>query len=137
MKKKIMTAVMAVAIGTVLLSGHIFGIYDVKAETSRTMESANVKHTGESARKKTAALEIVSFDVPGMTCATCPYTVNKVLQKIDGVTEVKSSFETMSATVTFDPAKTSIETMLKALKNQGYPSSVAKGECGTNETMEC
>lgn len=92
------------------------------------MESANVKHTGESARKKPGALETVLFDVSGMTCATCPYTVNKVLQKIDGVTKAKSSFETMSATVTFDPAKTSIETMLKAPKNPRL--SIKCGERG-------
>ncbi len=74
------------------------------------------------------ALETVSFDVPGMTCPTCPYTVKKTLQRIDGVTEAESSFETMSATATFDPAKTGIDEMLEALKNQGYPSSVVEGQ---------
>lgn len=71
-------------------------------------------------------LKTVSFDVSNMTCVTCPYTVRKTLQKIDGVTQADASLETKSATATFDPTKTSVDVMLKALKNQGYPSTVAE-----------
>ncbi|GJL72012.1 MAG: hypothetical protein NMNS01_12110 [Nitrosomonas sp.] len=83
-------------------------------------------------------LKTVKLEVPGMTCSTCPYTVKKILQRIDGVTEADAAFETMSATATFDPGKTSIDEMLEALKNQGYSSNVAEGECGADATTsEC
>ena len=32
-----------------------------------------------------AAPRTVKLAVPGMTCATCPITVKKALQKVDGV----------------------------------------------------
>ncbi len=32
-----------------------------------------------------ATTRTVTLDVPGMTCPTCPITIKKALQKIDGV----------------------------------------------------
>jgi len=82
-------------------------------------------------------LKTVTLDVPGMTCASCPFIVKKTLRAVDGVTDAEASFETMSATVTFDESKTNIDTLLDALKNKGYPSSMAEGQCGEDETMKC
>jgi len=132
MKDKYMIAVLAVAVGAIALSCHMFGVCGAKAETPQAVEAVAVENAGAETTLKT-----VSFDVPGMTCVTCPYTVKKTLQKIDGVTEADSAFETMSATATFDPAKTSIDVMLEALKNQGYPSTVAEATCEDAETAEC
>lgn len=70
--------------------------------------------------------KIVTLDVPGMTCKFCPITIRKALEKIPGVTEVKSEFETKTATVTFDPAITNIETLTKTTANAGYPSTLKK-----------
>lgn len=69
---------------------------------------------------------VVKLDVPGMTCKFCPITIKKALEKIPGVTEAKSDFDTKTATVTFDPSKTNIEALMKATENAGYPSSVKK-----------
>lgn len=82
-------------------------------------------------------LTTVTLDVPGMTCASCPFIVKKTLKAVDGVSDAEASFETMSATVTFDKGKTSIDALLEALKNKGYPSNVTEGQCGTDETMKC
>jgi len=64
--------------------------------------------------------------VPGMTCKFCPVTIRKALEKAPGVVEVKSEFKTKSATVTFDPAKTNVETLIKTTANAGYPSTLKK-----------
>ncbi len=81
--------------------------------------SAN--HSVSAAENVTALL-----DVPGMTCKFCPITIRKALEKVPGVVKVKSEFETKTATVTFDPAKTSVETLIKTTANAGYPSTLHK-----------
>lgn len=68
----------------------------------------------------------VMLDVPGMTCNFCPITIRKALNKVPGVIEAKSDYETKSATVTFDPVITTIEALIKATANAGYPSTLKK-----------
>ena len=71
-----------------------------------------------------AAIQTVTLSVPGMTCAACPITVKKALFKVDGVQEVNVSYKKLEAVVTFDDAKTTVETLTKATENAGYPASV-------------
>lgn len=68
----------------------------------------------------------IVLDVPGMTCKFCPITIRKALKKVPGVTDVKAEFESKTATVTFDPSKTDVETLIKTTANSGYPSSLKK-----------
>lgn len=91
----------------------------------------------ETVEAPAETLTTVALDVPGMTCASCPFIVKKTLKAVDGVSDAEASFETMSATVTFDENKTNIDALLEALKNKGYPSNVAEGQCGTDESMKC
>ncbi|MDP3189061.1 mercury resistance system periplasmic binding protein MerP [Limnobacter sp.] len=71
-----------------------------------------------------ADTQTVTLAVPGMTCAACPITVKKALNKVDGVQDVKVSYEKLTAVVTFDDAKTDVHKLTKATENAGYPSSV-------------
>jgi periplasmic mercuric ion binding protein len=71
-----------------------------------------------------ATTKIVTLNVPGMYCATCPFTVRKSLEKLDGVSNVKTSSATKTATVTYDPAKLAIKDLITATTNVGYPSTV-------------
>jgi len=71
-----------------------------------------------------AESKTVVLDIPGMTCKFCPITVRKALNKVPGVTEAKSEFSTKTATVTFDPAKTNVEALMKATANAGYKSTL-------------
>lgn len=71
-----------------------------------------------------AATETVTLSVPGMTCAACPITVKRALNKVEGVARIEVSFEKREAVVTFDNAKTKVEALLDATKNAGYPSTV-------------
>ncbi len=70
--------------------------------------------------------KVVTLDIPGMTCKFCPITVRKALEKVPGVIEAKSDYDTKTATVTFDPQKTSVEELTKATANTGYPSTLKK-----------
>lgn len=71
-----------------------------------------------------AAPETVALDVPGMTCELCPLTVRKALQKVQGVEKVAVSYEKREAVITFDDAKTSVEALMNATKNAGYPATM-------------
>lgn len=66
----------------------------------------------------------VVLDVPGMSCPVCPITVRKALEKEPGVIKAKADFNTKTATVTFDPDKTSAKKLSEATTNAGYPSTV-------------
>jgi mercuric ion binding protein len=59
-----------------------------------------------------------------MTCELCPLTVRKALQKVQGVEKVAVSYEKKEAVVTFDDAKTSVEALMNATRNAGYPATV-------------
>lgn len=71
-----------------------------------------------------AAVQTVTLDVPGMTCSSCPITVKKALTKVDGVQQVKASFEKRQAVVTFDDSKTSVAKLSMATADAGYPATL-------------
>ena len=71
-----------------------------------------------------AARQTVTLTVPGMTCAACPITIKKALNKVEGVENIDVNLEKKEALVTFDDAKTKVEALLEATKNAGYPSTV-------------
>lgn len=73
-----------------------------------------------------AATQTVTLSVPGMTCATCPITIKKALSKVDGVSKIEVDYATKLAVVTFDDAKTSIQTLKTATTGVGYPSELKK-----------
>ena len=71
-----------------------------------------------------AATTTVTLSVPGMKCATCPITIKKALNKVEGVENIEVNLEKKEAVVTFDDANTKVEALLEAIKNAGYPSTV-------------
>ena len=71
-----------------------------------------------------AETKTVVLDVPGMTCKFCPITIRKALEKVPGVTKAKAEFDTKTATVTYEPDKATLEDLLKATADAGYPSKL-------------
>ena len=72
-----------------------------------------------------AAERTVTLAVDNMTCPTCPYIVKESLKAVQGVTDVEVSFETKTATVTFDDSKTDVSALTEATSEAGYPSRPA------------
>jgi mercuric ion binding protein len=50
-------------------------------------------------------------------------SVQRSLTKVNGVTKADISLEKGEAVVTSDDAKTNVDTLLKATKDAGYPST--------------
>ena len=73
-----------------------------------------------------AAPATVTLDVKNMTCAACPITVKKSLEKVSGVTAVKVDYDKKTATVTYDPDRTKPDALTRATTDSGFPSTVRK-----------
>jgi mercuric ion binding protein len=71
-----------------------------------------------------AATRTVTLSVPSMTCATCPITVKKALQKVEGVIEAKVTWEPKEAVLTFDDTRANAQELTEATRNAGYPATV-------------
>lgn len=63
-------------------------------------------------------MEIKTFPVEGMTCASCVRRVEKTLKKVPGVAEASVNLALNEATVTYDGVEPAA--MAEALKAQGY-----------------
>ena len=73
-----------------------------------------------------AVTKTVTLSVPGMYCDLCPLTVKKALSRVPGVTSVDASYEKKQAVVIFDDGKASVENLMKATANAGYPSTLKR-----------
>lgn len=71
-----------------------------------------------------AAPKTVTLEVPTMNCVTCPFTVKKALQNVDGVSKAEVTYENKLAVVTFDDEKATINALTEATTNAGYPSTL-------------
>lgn len=92
----------------VLLFG--FGTYKANAQTT-------VK-TVTKEEPKTVKLKIT-----GMTCASCNNHVATTLKALDGVVEQKVDYPGDVATVKYNPAKTSVADIIKAIEKMGYKAA--------------
>jgi len=69
----------------------------------------------------------VTLHVENMTCSMCPYTVKKALKKVDGVKAVEAKYEGKGvgwAKVAFDTGVTSVDSLIDATTQAGYPSKL-------------
>src|ERR1041385_3372200 len=64
--------------------------------------------------------ETVTLPVTGMTCAACQARVQRVLEKTAGVEAAAVNLLLNSATVSFDPARTSPERLVETGRATGY-----------------
>jgi Cu+-exporting ATPase len=64
-----------------------------------------------------------SLNIGGMTCASCVRRVEKTLTRVDGVVAASVNLANETATVSFDPAFTSMETLTAAVAKSGYTAA--------------
>ena len=72
-----------------------------------------------------AEMRTTVFAIKNMTCPLCPITVRTAMQSVPGVQTVKTDLDTQTATVTYDPAKTTVHDIAAASANAGYPAEPA------------
>jgi mercuric ion binding protein len=68
----------------------------------------------------------ITLGVEHMTCAACPITVRKALSHVAGVAQSTVDMQSHTATVTFDPGKTTPEALATAVSEAGFPAQVLR-----------
>ena len=74
---------------------------------------------------QTAECVETSLNIGGMTCASCVRRVEKTLTRVDGVVAASVNLANETATVSYDPAFTSLETLTAAVTKSGYTAAPA------------
>ncbi|MBS4022795.1 MAG: copper-translocating P-type ATPase [Dethiobacter sp.] len=69
--------------------------------------------------------------ITGMTCTTCSQTVEKALQKANGVKSANVNFAVEKAFVEYDPAAISEEGLIKVVENAGYKGKISDEDSRT------
>jgi copper chaperone len=65
-------------------------------------------------------METANIRIEGMTCEGCVKSVTRTLQAVPGVQSVDVLLEEGKARVTFDPGKTKLAELKRAVERAGY-----------------
>ncbi len=76
----------------------------------------------------TAATERVTFAVKGMSCAACQSFVQRQLLQTPGVEDAAVNLLLHEATVAYDPAQTSLDGLLGAVRDAGYEAEAPRAD---------
>jgi len=69
----------------------------------------------------------VELAITGMTCGHCVAAVRKAIAAVPGVESVEVTLSPPRALVVCDSSSTTVDMLLKATAEEGYPSSAAAG----------
>lgn len=90
--------------------------------TQATIPAANAE--SETVQLPTGE-QTATFSIEKMTCAACPITVRKAMERVEGVKSVTVDFDAKTATVVFDPSAATQDQIGAASTNAGYPAKPA------------
>ena len=79
-------------------------------------------------------IEIVSFPVEGMTCASCVNRITRFLRKVDGVEEANVNLAAETATIRFDPDRVAIGDLAEAVEAAGYVARMEQAATSDRDT---
>jgi Cu+-exporting ATPase len=79
---------------------------------------------------KMKRLARINIPVTGMTCASCVRQVELTLSKMEGVAEASVNFAAERASVTYDPAATSLDDLIGTIGEAGYGADVRETTFG-------
>jgi copper chaperone CopZ len=67
-----------------------------------------------------ANIQTINLEIKGMTCTSCEKHINHSVNQLNGIVNIKSSYENGNAEIEFDNSKTTIEEIEKAVNSTGY-----------------
>lgn len=87
-----------------------------------TFVGLNVYTYARGGPSETATKSGVQMTIPveGMTCFTCEMTVQSAVKKLPGVSHAAASAKHGNLAVSYDPAKVSLDEIVKAVNATGY-----------------
>ncbi|MCJ8312600.1 MAG: cation transporter [Saccharospirillaceae bacterium] len=103
------------------ITGYIF------LNNSNNVEAKSATSTLQS---KVNTDENFTLSIPSMFCATCPITVRKALEKVDGISNIEIKLEARTAQIFYAEhieSKTElIKQAISATTNAGYPAFIVE-----------
>lgn len=78
------------------------------------------------AGKSFAGNKTVEISLPTIQCGMCERTIEKAINKIDGIVDINIDVENKKATVTYDDTKTDLTAIEKAMTSAGYDANDTK-----------
>ena len=69
-------------------------------------------------------MQMLKYDVRGMTCGGCTGSVTRVLSKLDGVSNVEVSLTPGTATMQADPSRVTAARIQSAITALGYEATL-------------
>lgn len=98
--------------------------YDNKQVSEADITQA-VENAGYKAVKNLSA---TSFEIEGMTCASCVQAIEKSVGKLASVSSVNVNLATEKMTVTFDEATLNVSDIVHAVEDTGYQAKLETSE---------
>ena len=83
-------------------------------------EEEVIKAVGNAGYQVVLQGEHLQYDIDGMTCASCSQTIEKVINKLEGVKTASVNLATEKMVVDFDPGILTSTDIMDAVKNSGY-----------------
>lgn len=68
----------------------------------------------------------VALSVGGMTCRHCPSMIKKLLEDVHGVRSAQVNRSTGTVNIDYDPERTSVSALARAVRSAGYSAGTAK-----------
>jgi Cu+-exporting ATPase len=81
-------------------------------------------------------MKTISLPVTGMTCAACQARVQRALTKAPGVASASVNLMTNSASVAYDPERTSPEGLVEAIRATGYGAALPEPDRSAVDEQE-
>ncbi len=97
-------------------------------ENSQIEHSAHVHENPEVLKSPHSAVKKIILPIKGMNCASCALTIEKTLQKKNGVKNASVNFAVEKAYVEYEPKIIDIDNLEEAVRDAGYDvrSSIQK-----------
>ncbi|MHA1971764.1 MAG: heavy metal translocating P-type ATPase [Candidatus Hodarchaeales archaeon] len=83
-------------------------------------ERFNKEKNDQSKARGTRDSDKITLGIKGMTCASCVASIEKGLNKVEGVFDVSVNLMAEKAIVKYDPKKVELEKLIEAVENSGY-----------------
>jgi copper chaperone CopZ len=92
-----------------------------------SLADASLAAQATTAQHSQPATKVCTLKIAGMTCAGCEAAVKIAAKSVNGVTDVKASYDEANADVTYDPSKTTPEAIAKVITAKtGFKAEVPR-----------
>ncbi|EOI06836.1 heavy metal translocating P-type ATPase [Enterococcus moraviensis ATCC BAA-383] len=93
---------------------------NVEYDENKLSESDIQKAVSDAGYEALSNVQQRTFDIEGMTCASCAQTIEKATNKLAGVSKASVNLATEKMVVDFDPSAINVSDITKAVSDAGY-----------------